>query len=67
MKPLQHARITAHRHGGVWQDWLAFHDWIDRSKSVFPSMQHRLFLHSDFGAWLAEQRWVRRCVAVVTV
>jgi hypothetical protein len=52
MKPLQHARITAHRYGGGWQDWIAIHDWIDRSKAVFPSMQHRMFLHSDFGEWL---------------
>ncbi len=53
MKPLQHARITAHRYGGEWQDWIAIHDWIDRSKMIFPSMQHRMFLHSDFGEWLA--------------
>ncbi len=52
MKPLQHARITAHRYGGRWQDWIAIHDWIDRSKMVFSSMQHRMFLHSDFGEWL---------------
>jgi hypothetical protein len=53
MKPLQHARITAHRYGGEWQDWIALHDWIDRSKAIFPSMQHRMFIHSDFGEWLA--------------
>lgn len=52
MKPLQHARITARRYGGRWQDWIAIHDWIDRSKMIFPSMQHRMFLHSDFGEWL---------------
>jgi hypothetical protein len=53
MKPLQHARITAHRYGGEWRDWIAIHDWIDRSKIIFPSMQHRMLLHSDFGEWLA--------------
>jgi VWA-like domain (DUF2201)/Domain of unknown function (DUF6915)/Putative metallopeptidase domain len=53
MKPLQHARITAHRYVGCWQDWITIHDWIDRSKAIFPSMQHRMFLHSDFGEWLA--------------
>ena len=52
MKPLQHARITAHLYGGKWQDWIAIHDWIDRSKAIFPSMQHRMLLHSDFGEWL---------------
>lgn len=53
MKPLQHALIAAHRYGGEWQDWYAFHDWFDQSKMVFPSMQHRMFLHSDFGCHLA--------------
>jgi hypothetical protein len=53
MKPLQHARITAHRFSGKWQDRIAIHDWIDRSKAIFPSMQHRMLLHSDFGEWLA--------------
>ena len=53
MKPLQHARIAAHRYGGEWEDWITIHDWIDRSKAIFPSMQHRMFLHSDFGEWLA--------------
>jgi hypothetical protein len=52
MKPLQHARISAHRYGGGWQDWIGVHDWIDRSKMIFPSMQHRMFLHTDFGRGL---------------
>lgn len=55
MKPLQHAMISAHRYGGGWTDWIAFHNWIDQSKAVFASMQHRMLLHSDFGAWLARR------------
>jgi uncharacterized protein DUF6915 len=47
MKPLRHARITAHHYGDEWEDWIAIHDWIDRSKAIFPSMQHRMFIHSD--------------------
>lgn len=53
MKPLQHAQISAHRYGGRWQDWIDIHGWIDSSKTLFASMQHRMLLHSDFGAWLA--------------
>jgi hypothetical protein len=53
MKPLQHARITAHRYDGGWQGWIAIQDRIDRSKAIFPSMRRRMFLHSDFGEWLA--------------
>jgi hypothetical protein len=53
MKALQHAQVAARRFGGRWQDWYDFHDWFDQSKMAFPSMQHRMFLHSDFGAGVA--------------
>src|SRR5262249_11960001 len=52
MKPLQHARITGRHYGGEWQDWIAIHDWIDRSKAIFPSMQHRMFLHFKLSVML---------------
>ena len=55
MKPLQHALIAAYRYGGQWQDWYKLHDWFDQSKKVFPSMQHRMFLHSEWGCGLAER------------
>jgi hypothetical protein len=55
MKPLQHAQISAHRYGGHWRDWYKVHDWFDQSKKAFASMQHRFFLHSDFGCNLAER------------
>lgn len=53
MKPYHHALSTAHRYGGSWQDWIKAHDFFDQSKAIFASMQHRMFLHSDFGLWLA--------------
>jgi hypothetical protein len=49
MKPLAHARIAAARYGGTWQDYFAHHQFFDGSKAAFPSVQHRFFLHSDFG------------------
>jgi hypothetical protein len=52
MKPLAHARIAAYRYGGSWQEWLPYHDFFDSSKVALPSVQHRMFLHSDFGASL---------------
>lgn len=53
MKPYHHALSTARRYGGSWRDWIKAHDFFDQSKAVFPSMQHRMFLHADFGIWLA--------------
>lgn len=54
MKPLEHARITARRYGGRWTDWIHIHNWYDSSKAHFAGVQHRIFLHSDFGLWLAD-------------
>jgi hypothetical protein len=53
MKPYQHAQISAFRYGGAWQDWIGFHSWIDQTKALFAGMQHRMILHSNFGAHLA--------------
>lgn len=56
MKPLQHARISAHRHGGRWEDYIRLHTFLDSSKAAFPSAQHRAILHSsDLGPALAAQ------------
>lgn len=52
MKPLAHARIAAARYGGRWPDFFGHHQFFDRSKAAFPSVQHRFFLHSDFGVAL---------------
>ena len=57
MKPLQHAEISAHRHGGTYQDYLPFHNFIDHSKAAFPSVQHRCYFHSDWGLHVVGQRF----------
>jgi hypothetical protein len=50
MNPIYHARSSAHRHGGHWRDYVAVHSFFDQSKAAFPSVQHRVFLHTtDFG------------------
>lgn len=56
MKPFTHAQIAARRYGGDAAHWLPYHDWWDRSKAAFPSMQHRMFLHSELGIhWFVEK------------
>jgi hypothetical protein len=49
LKPLQHSLISAHRYGGGYRDYLGFHTFIDSSKAIFASVQHRIFFHSDWG------------------
>jgi hypothetical protein len=55
MKPLVHARISAKRYGGVAEDYLAVHDFIDHSKAAIPDMRHRAMLHHAWGIYLAER------------
>jgi len=47
MNPVHHARSASRRFGGSWQDFVQFHSFFDQSKAAFPSVQHRIFLHTD--------------------
>lgn len=55
MKPWLHAENSAKRFGGIPEDYLAIHDFIDSSKAHFPDMRHRAILHSSFGIYLTEK------------
>ena len=53
--PMHHAKSTAKKHGGKWEDYIEVHDFLDSSKSTFASWQHRAMLHNSFGTYLAEK------------
>lgn len=55
MKPLIHAKVSVKRHGGVIEDYIDIHNFIDHSKAAMPDVRHRAILHSSFGCYLAEQ------------
>lgn len=55
MKPLIHAKISVKRWGGIPEDYLEIHNFIDQSKVAMPDMRHRAILHSSLGCYLAEQ------------
>ena len=55
MKPLLHARSSARKWGGTWEDYIDIHNFFDSTKSAFPDMRHRLILHSSFGIYIAER------------
>ena len=48
MKPIVHARIDARELGGEPEDYLAIHEFMDSSKSVFADNRHRALTHN---AW----------------
>lgn len=55
MKPIVHARNSVRKWGGVPEDYLKIHDFIDSSKACYPDVAHRALLHSSFGVFLVEQ------------
>jgi hypothetical protein len=55
MKPIQHAKISVHKHGGTLEDYLDIHLWFDQTKSHHASMKHRALLHNSFGIFLCSQ------------
>lgn len=55
MKPYLHAKSSAGKWGGVPEEYLAIHDFLDSSKSAHASVKHRAVLHSAFGIYIAER------------
>ncbi|MEK6259899.1 MAG: hypothetical protein AABP62_14865 [Planctomycetota bacterium] len=53
--PLVHAERSAKQWGGMAQDYLALHQWLDAVKGHLPDNRHRMLLHNSFGMLLAEQ------------
>lgn len=54
-KPLIHAKSSARKYGGVWQDYIKIHDWFDQTKAHYPGPKNRAILHNSFGIYLCEQ------------
>lgn len=57
MKPYLHAKISAKKFGGVPEDYMDIHNFIDSSKACMPDIRHRAILHSAFGCFLVEQMY----------
>ena len=55
MKPLLHANLSVKKYGGVVEDYLPIHEFIDSSKIAVPDVRHRAMLHSAWGIYMAER------------
>ena len=55
MKPLIHAKSSVRKYGGVVEDYLPIHNFMDSTKQAVGDVRHRAILHSAFGCYLAEQ------------
>ena len=54
-KPYIHAISSAKKWGGVPEDYIKYHDWMDQTKAHIADSRHRAILHSSFGIFLGEQ------------
>lgn len=55
MNPYIHASNSARRHGGIPEDYLEIHQFMDSAKEHLGTIIHRLILHNTFGIALAEK------------
>jgi hypothetical protein len=58
-KPVVHAKSSAKRWGGPWQQYVAFHQFLDRSKAHLADVRHRALFHHREGVVLAENMLTR--------
>lgn len=53
MNPYIHAKNSAVKFGGIPEDYLEIHQFMDSAKEHIPTLVHRLILHNTFGIALA--------------
>lgn len=58
-----HACSSARKFGGVWQDYLSLHLYMDHTKGHIADARHRMLLHNSWGIFLVEKifgvLWIR--------
>ena len=40
--PIVHAKSSAKKFGGKWEDYIEIHEWFDRTKSWYGHALHRI-------------------------
>jgi hypothetical protein len=50
-----HAKSSARKFGGVTEDYLEVHEFMDHTKMHLADCRHRLFLHNTWGIFLVEK------------
>ena len=55
MKPNTHAQSSAKHFGGIPEDYMEIHDFLDHTKMMFPDNRHRALLHSSWGIYICER------------
>jgi hypothetical protein len=53
--PYHHAVSSARKFGGVPEDYIKYHDWLDGSKAHVTDFRHRALRHHSEGIFMLEQ------------
>lgn len=55
MKSHLHANASVSKFGGVRDDYIEIHEFLDSTKAHHADMRHRALLHNSWGIYLAER------------
>lgn len=50
-----HAQASARKFGGVPEDYIKIHEFIDSSKKMVGDVRHRSMYHNTAGPWLCQE------------
>jgi hypothetical protein len=53
--PIIHAKSSAKKFGGKWEDYIHLHEWMDFTKSWYGHSNHRIFRHHSEGIFEMEK------------
>ena len=52
--PILHAKSSAKKFGGKWEDYIHIHNWLDETKGWYGHSLHRAFRHHSEGIFEME-------------
>lgn len=55
--PHIHAKSSAKKFGGTWEDYIDIHNWFDETKSWVGHSNHRIFRHHSEGIFECEKKF----------
>lgn len=50
-----HAKSSARKFGGAWEDYMELHEFMDHTKAHIADSRHRLILHNTWGIFFVEK------------
>lgn len=55
--PVEHAKSSVRKWGGIIDDYIHIHHWFDDTKSWIGNSKHRIFRHHAEGIFLCEKEF----------